>query len=59
MAIDENGVEASAFTEIGMAGSALPVDRAEMILDRPFIFTITDRNGVVMFMGVINDPTQK
>lgn len=59
VAIDENGVEASAFTEIGMAGSALPVDRAEMILDRPFIFTITDRNGVVMFMGVINDPTQK
>lgn len=59
VAIDENGVEASAFTEIGMAGSALPVDKAEMILDRPFIFTITDRNGVVMFMGVINDPTQK
>lgn len=59
VAIDEYGVEASAFTEIGMAGTALPVDKAEMILDRPFIFTITDRNGVVMFMGVINDPTQK
>lgn len=58
VAIDENGVEASAFTDIGMAGSSLPVDQAEIILDRPFIFTITDRNGVVMFMGVVNDPTQ-
>ncbi len=40
IAIDENGVEASAFTKIEYAGAAMPVDEAEMILDRPFIYAI-------------------
>ncbi|HBP38339.1 MAG TPA: serpin family protein [Clostridiales bacterium] len=40
IAIDENGVTASAFTKIDFAGAAMPVDQAEMILDRPFLYAI-------------------
>jgi len=56
ISIDEKGCEASAYTKIDYFGSALPKDKAEMILDRPFIFSITSSNGVVLFMGVINNP---
>ena len=57
IAIDEKGVEASAFTMIGMkAGGAPPQDKADMILDRPFIFGI-ERNGVLLFIGICENPT--
>lgn len=58
VAIDENGVEAAAFTQVNLNGSAPPKDKkAEMILDRPFIFAITSNSGVILFVGVVNDPT--
>ena len=56
ISIDEKGCEASAYTQIDYVGSAMPKDNAEMILDRPFIFTITSSNGVILFIGVINNP---
>lgn len=49
--IDENGVEAAAFTEISWAGAALPQGRAEMILNRPFFYVIRNK-GKIVFMGV-------
>ncbi len=57
--INENGVEASAFTEIALATGAAPSpgDRAEMTLDRPFLYGITDANGVLLFAGLVEDPT--
>lgn len=58
IAIDENGVEASAYTEISYAGAALPEGRVEMILDRPFIFGIRSRYGDLLFIGVCMNPTQ-
>ena len=57
IAIDENGVEASAFTQIDYYGAMLPKDRAEMILDRPFLYGITAPNGTLLFVGVCNDPS--
>lgn len=57
IAIDENGVEASAFTEISMDGAAMPTGRAEMILDRPFVYGITSQTGNLLFIGVCNNPT--
>lgn len=57
IAIDENGVEASAYTEIHLAGSAMPEGRAEMILERPFIYGIQSRYGDLLFVGVCNNPT--
>ena len=57
LAIDEKGVEASAFTQILYCGSALPKGRAEMILDRPFLFGITSANDTLLFVGICNDPS--
>ena len=56
IAIDENGVEAAAFTQIDYAGAALPDGRAEMLLDRPFLYGITSSNGVLLFIGVCENP---
>ena len=58
ISIDENGVEASSFTNILYAGSALPEDNAEMILNRPFIYGITAPNGILLFMGVCTNPSE-
>lgn len=58
IAIDENGVEAAAFTQIDYAGAALPEDRADMILDRPFIYGITAENGSLLFVGICENPAE-
>lgn len=55
ISIDEKGVEATAYTAILYAGAAPPDGRAEMILNRPFIFAIT-RGGITLFVGIINNP---
>jgi serpin B len=60
LAIDEKGIEAAAFTKIDYVGSAPAKDEiAEMILDRPFIFVIKADSDTILFIGVINNPTQK
>lgn len=57
IAIDEKGVEAAAFTELGFAGMGLPQGHADMILDRPFLYGIFAQSGTLLFMGVCADPT--
>lgn len=58
ISIDENGCEASSFTEIFAPGLAPPDGRAELILDRPFVFAITGKaGGAPLFVGVVNNPT--
>jgi len=58
ISIDEIGVEASAFTQIDYNGSVLPEDRAEMILNRPFIYGIQSENGILLFVGVCENPAE-
>ncbi|NLL04908.1 MAG: serpin family protein [Clostridiaceae bacterium] len=58
IAIDENGVEASAFTQINCCGAAPPEGRADMILDRPFIYGIKEQNGSLLFVGVCENPAE-
>jgi len=55
--IDENGIEASAFTMIALAGAAMPDGRAEMILDRPFLYIIRN-SGCPIFIGVYQNPAE-
>ena len=66
--INEEGVVASAYTHIAFAGTGMPEDLAEMILDRPFIFGITNPvafatadgyEGVdtLLFVGICENPT--
>lgn len=50
--IDENGVEAAAYTEIGYCGDGAPSEKAEMILNRPFLYAILSRERVPLFIGV-------
>lgn len=55
--IDEEGVEAAAYTVIRLAGSpAPPDDEVDFILDRPFAFVITLDNETPLFAGVVNNP---
>ena len=54
--IDEEGVEAAAYTEIVCADSAMMEvpPTVEMELDRPFLFVIFDYNNVPLFVGTVN-----
>lgn len=54
--IDENGVEASSFTQIMLAGTSAPRGRADMILDRPFLYGITRSDGTLLFVGICENP---
>jgi serpin B len=54
--VDEEGTEAAAATVIAMRESM--VERAELRLDRPFLFSLQDREtGTILFMGRVVDPT--
>ena len=53
LSIDEKGVTAAAFTQLDYAGAALPDGRAELILDRPFLFFVTV-GSVPLFVGMVN-----
>ena len=54
--IDEEGVEAAAYTELVCADSAIMEvpPTVEMELDRPFLFVIFDYNNVPLFVGTVN-----
>ena len=54
--IDEEGVEAAAFTEMAVCGAALPQEEIHMTLDRPFIFAIYDAGGLPLFIGTVYQP---
>ena len=55
--VEEEKVEAAAYTIIGAAGAAAPPgDTVEFTVDRPFLFAITGPAGLPLFVGVVNDP---
>ena len=55
--IDEEGCEAAAYTEMMMAGAAIPPDdRIDFTLDRPFVFAVTGTANLPLFVGVVNQP---
>lgn len=56
IAIDEKGVEASSYTQIDYCGAGMPEDKADMILNRPFIFGIAAYDGTLLFIGVCENP---
>lgn len=58
--IDEDGVKASAITSFLVVGYGCPKFKiVEMDLNRPFIVTIqNEENHEILFIGLINDPTQ-
>lgn len=57
VAIDEEGVTAAAYTVMMEAGAAEPPDEEiDFTLDRPFVFAITARSGLPLFVGIVNTP---
>jgi len=56
--VDEEGTEAAAVTSVTMAlTSAAPMEKPEMIVERPFLFGIRDRHtGTLLFLGKVNQP---
>lgn len=59
--VDEVGVEGAAYTMIVAAAGAytIPEDTADMILNRPFLYGIQDRNtGAWLFLGVCQNPAE-
>ncbi len=59
MSLDEDGVEAAAYTAAVMKTSALPdkVPVVDFVLDRPFVYLIKAPNGMVIFMGIVENPS--
>lgn len=52
--IDEEGVEAAAYTVMMTAGAAMPPDElVEFKADRPFLFGLTV-DGLPLFLGIVN-----
>ncbi len=56
--IDEEGIEAAAYTVMAAPGAGAPIEKEEVdfIVDRPFVFVIEGRNRVPLFIGVVNEP---
>ncbi len=61
IALDEKGVEAAGYTEIMMrdSGALVPdqIQRVVLILNRPFLYLITDDAGAPLFVGILRNPT--
>jgi serpin B len=58
--VNEEGTEAAAATDVTvcLAARARKPRVFQMILDRPFFFAIRDdHSNMILFMGVVNDPT--
>lgn len=55
--IDEEGCTAAAYTVMmGAGGTAMPEEALDFILDRPFLFILTNLDGLPLFAGVVNRP---
>ncbi|WP_413669776.1 serpin family protein [Mucilaginibacter sp. Mucisp86] len=55
--VNEDGTEAAAATEVGIGISApAPTN----VFNKPFIFAIREmKTGLILFAGIVNDPTKK
>lgn len=57
--VDELGAEAAAVTEVEMTAGFTPPETT-FYADRPFLFAIySQEDGTIVFMGIVNDPTQE
>lgn len=55
--IDEEGVEAAAYTVMMAYGAAMPPDEEiDFVLDHPFLFVIVSHDNLPLFAGIVNEP---
>ncbi len=54
-AVDENGCSVASFTEVELrTGSAMPTEKFIINCDHPFLFIISNYDGIPVFAGVVN-----
>jgi serpin B len=59
VSVDERGTEAAAATGVVIRAVSAQVPTAEVVVDRPFLFAITDQaTGAPLFLGRVADPGQ-
>ena len=57
VSIDEEGVDAAAYTVMMMAGSGRPPEKTvDFTLDRPFLFAVTSGDQLPLFAGIVENP---
>lgn len=56
VSVNENGVEAAAYTAVMMCDTGMMTGSAEITFDRPFLYSIVDQTGAVLFVGVCMNP---
>ena len=60
IALDEKGVEAAGYTEIMMQEKSMPypeeIETLILLLDRPFLYLLTDAAGTHLFVGIVRTP---
>ena len=61
--LDEEGCEAAAYTVIMVATEAAELEEPEpeeiyFVLDRPFLFVLTNADGLPLFVGLVNHPAE-
>lgn len=56
--VDEEGCEAAAYTvwQFCTGMPAPPDDEVDFVLDRPFLFAVTESGHLPLFVGVVNEP---
>ena len=60
--VDENGVEAAAYTMVAMRATGfMPVEleKIDFHLTRPFLYAIESRDGTVLFIGTVTVPGEE
>ena len=53
IAIDEEGVTAASYIDLGIAGAAMPEENVDFKLDRPFLFCIQGSSGTPLLVGAV------
>ena len=55
--VDEKGCEAAAYTVIANPeGAPPPGEEIDFVLDRPFLFAVTNYSDMPLFVGIVNQP---
>lgn len=56
--VDEQGAEAAAYTEASGGAAMEPPKRLDLVLDRPFLYTLHAPDGTLLFVGTVQNPEQ-
>ncbi len=59
VSIDEDGLTGAAYTLMLVADTAMPLEQeVDFVLNRPFLFVVESGDGLPLFTGIVNQPTE-